>query len=83
MVQHGPGLGLEDGQEINRHQIGVVFLAFRCRSLPLCTFIGERINTGLCGGIHPKGDHLLRHFGGEHGPKRIQKVIEHVYSTHS
>ena len=47
MVQHGPGLGLEDGQEINRHQIGVVFLAFRCRSLPLCTFIGERINTGL------------------------------------
>jgi hypothetical protein len=74
---------LEDGNEINRHQIGIVFFAFCSGQLSFRTFVSKGINPGLGGGINAKSRHTFSHFGGEQGPKRIQKMIKHVYAIHA
>ena len=76
-------LRLQNRNEINHGDIGIVFLAFCRRQLTLITFVCKFINTGLRLLIDAKIDKPPGDFRGEKRPKWIKKAVEYVSSNHA
>jgi hypothetical protein len=81
LLKNRASLCLQNRDEIDDGNVGIVFLALCRRQLAFITFICKLINTGLCLLINTKIDETPGNFRGEKRSKRIKKAVEYASSN--